>query len=46
MKGLGPVSVLLFLSASVSTAAVRAVSAEAAPKADASVLRALNSGTV
>ena len=44
MKGLGPVSVLLFLAASVSTAAVRAVSAEEAPRADASVLRALNSG--
>ncbi len=44
MKGLGPVPVLLFLAASASTAAVPMVPAEAAPKADASVLRALNSG--
>src|SRR5215471_9418855 len=44
MARIGPVSAVLFLSASLSTAAVRVVSPDEVPRADASVLRALNSG--
>ncbi|HEY2798533.1 MAG TPA: S8 family serine peptidase [Thermoanaerobaculia bacterium] len=44
MVRLAAFSVLLFLTASFSTAAVRAVSPDEVPRADASVLRALNGG--
>ncbi|HEY1251000.1 MAG TPA: S8 family serine peptidase [Thermoanaerobaculia bacterium] len=46
MKGarLGPVSVLLFLGASLPLSALRPIAPAEAPRADASVLRAINGG--